>query len=86
MTDKSMADEIYTIVEVDGYLYLMRGAVLSYRETTRGLDQQRMTDEEWQKHIETYTDEGRPSWMKDIIVPMKEAPKANEKYFYSTGC
>ena len=81
-----MADEIYTIVEVDGYLYLMRGAVLSYRETTRGLDQQRMTDEEWQKHIETYTDEGRPSWMKDIIVPMKEAPKANEKYFYSTGC
>ena len=64
----------------------MRGAVLSYRETTRGLDQQRMTDEEWQKHIETYTDEGRPSWMKDIIVPMKEAPKANEKYFYSTGC
>ena len=83
-----LADEIYCIVEVDGYLWLMRGAVLSYRETRRGLDILRLTDEEWQKNLETYPDEGRPSWMQDIIVPLKpaEAPKANERFFYSTGC
>ncbi len=83
-----LADEIYCIVEVDGFLWLMRGAVLSYRETRRGLDILRLTDEEWQKNLETYPDEGRPTWMQDIIVPLKpaEAPKANERFFYSTGC
>ena len=83
-----LADEIYCIVEIDGYLWLMRGAVLSYRETRRGLDILRLTDEEWQQNLETYPDEGRPTWMQDIIVPLKpaEAPKANERFFYSTGC
>ncbi len=80
------ADEIYCVVEVDGYLWLMRGAVLSYRETRRPLDVLRLTDEEWQKNLETYPDEGRPSWMQDIIVPLKETPKTNERFFYSTGC
>ena len=74
-----LADEIYCVVEVDGYLWLMRGAVLSYRETRRALDILRLTDEEWQKNLETYPDEGRPSWMQDIMVPLKpaEAPKPN---------
>ena len=80
------ADEIYCVVEVDGYLWLMRGAVLSYRETQRPLDVQRLTDEEWQKNLESHPDEGRPTWMQDIIVPLKETPKTNEKFFYSTGC
>ena len=80
------ADEIYCVVEVDGYLWLMRGAVLSYRETRRPLDVLRLTDEEWQKNLETYPDEGRPSWMQDIIIPLKETPKTNERFFYSTGC
>jgi len=80
------ADEIYCVVEVDGYLWLMRGAVLSYRETQRPLDVQRLTDEEWQKNLESHPDEGRPAWMQDIIVPLKETPKTNEKFFYSTGC
>jgi hypothetical protein len=81
-----MADEIYCIVEVDGYLWLMRGAVLSYRETKRPLDMQRMTDEEWQKRMEADPEEGRPVWMKDVIVPLKEVPHTNERFFYSTGC
>lgn len=80
------ADEIYCVVEVDGMLWLMRGAVLSYRETRRPLDVLRLTDEEWQKNLETSPDEGRPSWMQDIIVPLKDAPKTNERFFYSTGC
>ena len=83
-----LADEIYCVVEIDGYLWLMRGAVLSYRETRRALDILRLTDEEWQKNLETYPDEGRPSWMQDIMVPLKplEVPKPDESYFYSTGC
>ena len=81
-----MADEIYVIVEVEGYLYLMRGGVLSYRELQRPLDIQRLTDEEWQQNLETEPDEGRPEWMNDILLPLKETPKPNEKYFYSTGC
>ena len=81
-----MADEIYCVVEVDGYLWLMRGAVLSYRETERPINMQRLTDEEWQKTMETDPEEGRPVWMKDIIVPLKEVPHTNERFFYSTGC
>ena len=81
-----MADEIYCVVEVDGYLWLMRGAVLSYRETMRPVNIQRLTDEEWQNTLETNPEEGRPVWMKDIIVPLKEVPHTNERFFYSTGC
>ena len=81
-----LADEIYCIVEVDGYLWLMRGAVLSYRETKRPVNMQRLTDEEWQKQMETDPEEGRPVWMKDVIVPLKEVPHTNERFFYSTGC
>ena len=81
-----LADEIYCVVEVDGFLWLMRGAVLSYRETVRGLDVPRLTDEEWQKNLESYPEEGRPAWMRDIMVPLKEPVKTDERYFYSTGC
>ena len=85
-TGVGLVDEIYCVVEVDGYLWLMRGAVLSYRETKRPTNMQRMTDEEWQKKMETDPEEGRPVWMKDIIVPLKEVPHTNERFFYSTGC
>ena len=81
-----LADEMYCVVEVDGFLWLMRGAVLSYRETVRGLDVPRLTDEEWQKNLESYPEEGRPAWMRDIMVPLKEPVKTDERYFYSTGC
>ncbi|MBR5687267.1 MAG: DUF3160 domain-containing protein [Prevotella sp.] len=79
------ADEIYVLVEVDGLLYLMRGAVFSYREFKRPIGDPRMTDEEWQQHLETYPDEGLPSWMKEIIVPI-EKPKANDAVFFSSDC
>ena len=72
--------------EIGGYLYLTRGAVLSYRELQRSIDEQRMTDEEWQKNLETDPREGVPLWMKRIIVPLDKKPVSNEKIFYSTGC
>ena len=80
------ADEIYVVVEVGGYLYLMRGAVLSYREFTQPLGQQRLTDEEWQQELEKNPRKGVPGWMDRIIVPLKQKPVANEESFYSSGC
>ena len=80
------ADEIYVIVEVQGYLYLMRGGVFSYRELTRPYGEQRMNDEEWQKKLETDPRLGVPSWMEEITVPLEEAPVDNEEVFYSSGC
>lgn len=80
------ADEIYVIVEIGGYLYLMRGAVFSYREFTRPMGGQRLTDEEWQQYLKNHPREGVPQWMKEITVPLKKNPEPNEKFFYSTGC
>jgi len=80
------ADEIYVVVEVKGYLYLMRGGVFSYRELTRPYGEQRLNDEEWQKMLEQKPRLGVPEWMQEIIVPLDEAPVDNEKTFYSSGC
>ena len=80
------ADEIYVIVEIGGYLYLMRGGVFSYRELTRPAGEQRMNDEEWQKTIETEPRLGVPEWMEEITVPLEEKPVDNEEVFYSSGC
>jgi len=80
------ADEIYVVVESGGYLYLMRGAVLSYREFTQPLGEQRLTDEEWQKQLQKNPRKGVPQWMERIICPLKKQPVVNEKYFYSSGC
>ena len=80
------ADEIYVVVEIGGYLYLTRGAVLSYREFIQAIDEPRLTDEEWQKMLEENPRKGVPEWMKRIIVPLKNAPEPNEEYFYSSGC
>ena len=80
------ADEIYVVVEMGGYLYLTRGAVLSYREFIQPIDQPRLTDEEWQKQLETNPRKGMPEWIKGIIVPLKNMPEPNEEVFYSSGC
>ena len=80
------ADEIYVVVEIGGYLYLTRGAVLSYREFIQPIDQPRLTDEEWQKQLESNPRKGVPDWMKSIIIPLKKMPEPNEEVFYSSGC
>ena len=80
------ADEIYVIVELDGCLYLTRGAVLSYREFTQPMGQPRLTDEEWQQQLEKNPRKGVPEWINRIIVPLKQQPAVNEEVFYSSGC
>ncbi len=81
-----LGDEIYVIVEIEGYLYLTRGAVFSYREFTEPIDKQRLTDEEWQKELEKNPRKGVPEWMKPITVPLEQKPEPNEEIFYSSGC
>jgi hypothetical protein len=80
------ADDIYVVVEIGGYLYLTRGAVLSYREFVQPIDQPRLTDEEWQKQLESNPRKGVPEWMKTILLPLKKMPEPNEEVFYSSGC
>ena len=80
------ADEIYVVVEIGGCLYLTRGAVLSYREFIQPIDEQRLTDEEWQKQLEQNARKGVPEWMKPLFVPLNKLPEANEEFFYSSGC
>ncbi len=80
------ADEIYVVVELDGMLYLSRGSVLSYREFDRPLNQQRLTDEEWQEYLKSHPRSGVPQWMEEIIVPLDSTPQPDEEFFYSSGC
>lgn len=77
-------NDIYVVVEIDGYLYLTKGAVLSYHEFNQppGV---RLTDEEWQSLLENGRAPNVPAWMKEIIVPINP-PKSNQKIFYSSGC
>jgi hypothetical protein len=79
-------NEIYVIVEIEGYLYLTKGATFSYYEFVQPLNT-RLTDEEWQEIIESKKDlPAIPQWMKDIILPAQEVPGIDEKIFYSSGC
>jgi hypothetical protein len=78
--------EIYVVVEINGMLYLTRGAVFSYREFKRDVNDPRLTDEEWQKDLETMPNEGAPVWMNDIVIPRDGVPQDNERIFYSSGC
>ncbi len=77
---------LYVVVEIEGYLYLTKGATFSYYEFVQPLNT-RLTDEEWQKILESKKDvPAVPQWMKDIILPSKNAPSSDEKVFYSSGC
>ena len=80
------AYEIYVVVEIDGSLYLTRGSVFSYREFTRLISDPRMTDEEWQQELKNSPTGGTPSWMKEIIAPVKGMSADDEETFYSSGC
>lgn len=77
-------NDIYVVVEIEGYLYLTKGAVFAYHEFNLPLGN-RLTDEEWQEMLEKNEAHDVPNWVKSIMVPI-DAPKNNEKVFYSSGC
>ncbi len=76
------ASEIFVVVPIGGKLYLTRGAVFDYYEFTSGT---RLTDEEWQKMLNTKTAPKRPDWTNSFISGTKnEIPEPASPYF--TGC
>ena len=74
-----MADDIYVIAEINGLLYLTRGAVFSHYEFT-GPSSDRLTDEEWQKQLLEHKTPAQAIWMNDIRINVpqpKTAPNFN---------
>lgn len=74
-----MADDIYVIAEINGLLYLTRGAVFSHFEFT-GPSSDRLTDEEWQKQLLDHKTPPQAIWMNDIRINVpqpKTAPNFN---------
>ena len=62
------ADLLYVVVDINGTPVLARGAVFSYYEFTSPT---RLTDEEWKARL-LHSPPPRPSWLRDLIVPVKE--------------
>ncbi len=74
-----MGEEIYVIAEINGLLYLTRGAVFSHYEFIQPTAN-RLTDEEWQKQLLEHNTPLPSIWMNDIkiIIPrLKTAPYFN---------
>lgn len=61
------ANEILVIVPVEGKLVLTRGAVFSYYEFIYP-SSDRLTDEKWQKMIDTGKTPAKPVWTKSFLV------------------
>lgn len=79
-----LADEIYVLAEVEGYLYIMRGAVFSYYEFKQPASD-RLTDEQWQEMLKRGKAPDRPWWMNKFME--YQAPsKPTDPYLYSSGC
>ncbi|TGE25688.1 DUF3160 domain-containing protein [Hymenobacter aquaticus] len=62
------ADAIYVVVDIEGAPVLARGAAFSYYEF---ISPQRLTDEEWRARL-TRQPPARPTWLQELIVPVKE--------------
>ena len=77
------ANNIYVVVEIEGYLYLTRGATFSYYEFVKPMGT-RLTDEEWQKMLEKGKAPALQKWMNDLMID--KTPKSNDRMFYSSGC
>lgn len=74
-----MGDDIYVIAEINGLLYLTRGAVFSHYEFT-GPSSVRLTDEIWQKQLLEHKTPAQAIWMNDIRINVpqpKTAPNFN---------
>jgi len=80
-------NDLYVLVEINGYLYLTKGATFSYYELVRPVNEPPLTDEEWQQKLREGKIFQTPIWMNNLILPMKKpiTPKVQEKA-YSSGC
>ncbi|MDR0891081.1 MAG: DUF3160 domain-containing protein [Mediterranea sp.] len=80
-----LANDLYVVVEIEGNLYLLRGATFSYYEFVRPLGT-RLTDEEWQQMLEDGQAPPVPEWMNKIVLDPEKEPRVDERVFYSSGC
>lgn len=69
------ADALYVVVDINGVPMLARGAIFSYYEFTNGT---RLTDEEWRAQL-TRQPRPRPTWLRDLIVPVPALNKSEGK-------
>ncbi|MDR0330427.1 MAG: DUF3160 domain-containing protein [Chitinispirillales bacterium] len=80
------ANEIYVVVEINGYLYLTKGATFSYYEFVMPQGS-RLTDEEWQKIEEDKSKRPATSeWMRSVIVDGNSQPDIIPNNYHSTSC
>ncbi|MBL3657270.1 DUF3160 domain-containing protein [Fulvivirga sediminis] len=80
------ANDIYVLVEIEGHLYITKGATFSYYEFPMPLDK-RLTDDEWQEMLRKNKVYPTPDWMDEIILDLNDdiRPETVE-YIYSSGC
>ncbi|WP_375561262.1 DUF3160 domain-containing protein [Bernardetia sp. OM2101] len=78
-------NDIFVIVEIEGYLYLTRGGTFGYHEFVKDPNT-RLNDEEWQKILETEDKPSLPKFLNPILYEGEQKPKTNEKVMYSSGC
>ena len=74
-----LGDEIYVIAEINGLLYLTRGAVFSHHEFIQPISS-RLTDEGWQEILKNKQEPKPAFWMNDIKIntpKLKTAPNFN---------
>lgn len=76
--------DIFVVTEIEGYLYITKGATFSYYEFPQNLDT-RLTDEQWQQMIKDQKLPAQPIWLQDVLVPTENQPEP-EVYVYSSGC
>ncbi|QQS06436.1 MAG: DUF3160 domain-containing protein [Fibrobacterota bacterium] len=69
------ADELWAVVELGGFLHLVRGAVFSHREWQ---SPRRITDKEWHQQLEAGQAPSRPSWQNPLFVDIKSPGPASK--------
>ena len=78
-----LANAIYVVVEIDGELYLTRGATYSYYEFVRPLTE-RLTDEAWQRMVFDNKAPAVPEWFAPLLL--NNTTDIDIRFCYSTGC
>jgi len=79
-------NDLYVVVEIEGYLYITKGATFSYYEFPQPLNT-RLTDEQWQQMLKQESMFPVPGWMRDILTPIGGNPHPKVRaYGYSSGC
>lgn len=80
------ANDIYVLVEIEGYLYITKGATFSYYEFPQPLNE-RLTDEKWQEMLKEGKRYPVPSWMDEVILNLNKSIEPQiQEYLYSSGC